>query len=446
MKTNIIIAVLFVTISLGASAQNYISVSDGNWTTAPRWNNTSGWGTATPPIDGSHGSGAITMNNNMTVASSYTIGSSTLNIVAGKSLTVNGNMTLNGGSTVNVYGTLTINGDLTLNSSFNVFPGGVVIVNGNAIVVNSNYLVVGSNAAPPPYADFVVRSDLKQQSSGDVTFNRNSRVVVFGNVIGDNGGGTKITLNDGAEMYVDGKIQYTGGGDQINNYNTLSPYGLYVNSTTTNTGGGSTTTSNKANRTTMQATNPAFTSWVNSMQNLMPVSLLFFEAVSVSDEGILLKWATASEENFDHFVIESSTDGVGFNEIAQIQGNGTTKLRHDYNYTVDHPIVGRTYFMLKSVDYDGHTETFKVVGATYESGKSVKVFPNPVVDSKLNLVFNFTPTDDVTVSITNMSGMEVSRLSVNGMENLLLLSIDAGTYLLKISSAEVSTVTRIVIR
>lgn len=440
MKTNIIIAVLFI-ISCSAVAQNYTTTGDGNWTAPGKWSNNSGWGSSTPPVDGSHGSGTITMQNNMTLGGSYNTGSAVLNIMSGKTLTINNTMTVGGGSTVNVYGNLVINGDLTLNGFLNIFPGGSVSVNGTMTVVSANYLTVGTSTNPPPYADLIIKSDLKQVSSGDVTLNRNARVAVFGSVIGDNGGGTSLTLNNGAQMYVHGNVSYIGGSDAITNNNTLSPYGLYVNGTTSNTGGGASTTSNKTNRATMQTTNPAFTSWVNNAQTTMPVTLITFEVANVSDDAITLKWQTGTEENFDHFILESSNNGVDFFELVHVAGG-----RFNYTYDVEHPVVGKTYFRLISVDLDGSTETFKVISAVYESSKTVKIFPNPVVDSKVNLDFNFSPAEDVTVSITNLSGMEVMRQSVKDVSNLLMLSLDPGTYIMKIQSWEVSSITRIVIR
>lgn len=446
MKTYIIIAVLLFTALTVASAQNYSSLNDGNWTTASLWNNTSGWGTSTPPIDGSHGSGTIAMNNNMTISGAYNIGSATLNINASKSLTVNGAMTLGGGSAVNVSGSLSVYGDLTLNSTLNILPGGIVKVYGNLIVNSSNYLIVGTNANPPPYADLVVKNDLKQNNSGDVTLNKSARVAVFGNVKDDGNGGTFLKLKQGAEMYVNGNIAYTGGGNDIDNNNAANPYGLYVNGSTSNNGGGSATTTNKANKATMQTTNPTFSSWVDSQQTLMPVTMLFFEVGTVTKEAITLKWATATEENFDYFIIESSTDGAEFTELGRVAGHGNTKMRYDYKFEVTDPVVGKSYFRLKSVDFDGNTETFKVVSATFESTKTVTVFPNPVVDSNVNIDFNFDPSEEVSVAITNLTGTEVLRQSVNGMSNLLTLSIEAGTYLIKVSSTEVSFVSRIVVK
>ncbi|MEI9917260.1 MAG: T9SS type A sorting domain-containing protein [Bacteroidota bacterium] len=432
MKTNLILTVLFITTSVVAVAQNYTSTNDGAWTTASNWNNTSGWGASTPPTDGSQGSGTITMNNNMTISGAYTLGSPTLNINANKTLTVNGAMTLGGGSDVNVSGNLTIYGDLTLNGTISILPGGAVTVYGNVIVNNANYLIVGTNATPPPYADLIIKNDLQQKNSGDVTLNKNARVAVFGNVTDSGGGGTNLTLNQGAEMYVNGNINYTGGGDQVANNNSVNPYGLYVNGSTSNSGGGSSTTSNKANKATMTTTNVPFTSWVNSVQSVMPVT---FTSFGMKDNELM--WTTASEENLDYFLLERSSDGREFFEVIKT---------NDHNYTIQNQITGRSYYKLSSVDLDGIKNTYKIISAVYESSKEVKMFPNPVVDSKLNIDFNFDPTEDVTVVITDLSGMEVSRQAINAMQNVLTLSIEPGTYLIKIQSSEIALVSRVVVR
>lgn len=440
------VVVIAIALSINAAAQNYTSLANGSWTTPGNWNNTSGWGTSTPLTNGGHGSGTITMNHNMSFTGSYNTGSATLNVNASKTLTINGDMTLGGGSTVNVSGILIIYGNLTLSGVINILPGGSVQVHGSVVVNSSNYLRVGTNVAGPPYADLMISNNLQQQGSGDVTVNRNGRVAVFGSITDSGGGGTFLTLNQGAQMYVDDNITYTGGGNSINNNNPANPYGLYVNGTISNTGGGSSTTANQANTATMNSTNPTFSTWVASAQTLMPVTLLFFKVGVVDKEGVNLNWATSTEINFDYFVVESSVNGTDYTEIACVAGGGNSKERRDYNYLITNPSIGKSYYRLKSVDFDGFTESFNIVSAAFEAAKSVKLFPNPIVDSQLNVDFNFSPSEEVTISITNLSGMEVSRLSLNSMMNLLTLSIEPGTYLLKISSSEFSSVSRIVVR
>ncbi|MEJ0031781.1 MAG: hypothetical protein WDO15_16015 [Bacteroidota bacterium] len=55
-----------------------------------------------------------------------------------------------------------------------------------------------------------------------------------------------------------------------------------------------------------------------------------------------------------------------------------TKTR-GYSYLVANPPVGRSFYRLKTVDLDGSTEIFKIVGATFQSDKSIKIFPNPML-------------------------------------------------------------------
>jgi hypothetical protein len=436
-KMKAIITFLLISISVSSIAQNYTSIGNGAWTSSGNWNNTSGNGSSTPLLDGTQGAGTIIVNNNLTIGASYQTGSPTVNITANKTLSVNANMTIDNGGDVNVSGNLIVNGNLTLTGTLNILPGATVTVYGDVIVNNAHHLNVGTGVAGPPYADLIIKNDLKQMNGGDALLDKNARVMVLGNVSDNSAGGTRLTLNQGAQMYVNGSINYSGGGAKIANNNSADPYGLYVNGTINNTGGGSQTTTNTGDKSTMVLSDPIFAGWVGTQQAVMPVTLVSFEVSSISEQGIELSWVTASEENFDYFVIEGSTDGREFFELTHTK---------EYSYLVENPTVGKSYYRLKAVDLDGSTETFKMVSASFASSKEVKVFPNPVVDSKVNVDFNFGPSEAVTVSITNLNGMEVSRQVLNSMSNEVMLSIEPGTYVMKIQSAEISSVSRIVIK
>lgn len=447
-RLSVVGVVVMMLTAVGATAQNYTSLNDGAWTTAANWNNTSGWGTATPLTNGTHGSGTISMNHNMTLTGNYNTGSPVLNIAANKTLTITGDFTLTGGGTVNVSGILQINGNATLMSNLNILPGGTVIVNGTMQVNDAPYLTVGTNAAAPPgpFANLVIKTNYYSYNSGDMTINKNGRVAVFGNVTNNTGGDSQIVINNGGQTYVNGNMNFIGGGDDIVNNNPSSPYGLYVNGTTTNSGGGSTTTANKGNKTTMQTTNPPFYAWVASLPGSpLPVSLIFFNG-EVSGNDVVLNWATAIEINFDYFSVEQSTDGVSFIEIAQVPGHGSTKERHDYSFVVINPMIGKSYFRLTSVDFDGYQELFHVVAINSNSDKSMVIYPNPVTDGAINVNVNFKPVAGMLVMITDLNGAEVYRTEVSEITNRIELPVNPGTYILKASVDGVTKVTRIAIR
>lgn len=446
MKTSL--SVLFcLIISYHSYSQNYTSLANGSWTTASNWNNSSGFGGTTPSLTGAHTSGTATVNHNLSVTGNYVLGSATLQINAGKTVTISGDFTVNGGATVNVSGILQIDGNVTLNSNLNILPGGQVIVKGNLTVVSSNYLTIGTNVAPPAYADLIVYQNLISVTSGDITVNRNGRVAVFGNVTAT-GGGTLLTVNNGGQVYVNGNINFSGGGSNIVNSNTTSPYGLYVNGTTTNSGGGSNTTSNQANKATLQSTNPTFFSWVQtSNPTTLPIQLLYFTSQK-ENTNIVLQWATASELNFDRFEIEHSVNGLNFTTLGTKSGFGqNTHERHEYNYSLSLYVQGTNYYRLKSVDLDGKFEYSDVIAIEVDTQVEVSTFPNPAHDFII-VKTNFESNASDRISVTDSHGSEVLRVSVSSLETKIELSesMPRGIYYVQYKGAALTKTMRVILQ
>lgn len=446
MKTSL--SVLFcLIVSYYSYSQNYTSLANGSWTTASNWNNSSGFGGTTPSITGTHSSGTAIVNHDMSVTGNYVLGSATLQINAGKTVTISGNFTLNGGATVNVSGILQIDGNVTLNSNLNILPAGQVIVKGNVNVVSSTYLNVGTSVAPPAYADLIVYQNLVSVTSGDITVNRNGRVAVFGNVTAT-GGGTLLTVNNGGQVYVNGNINFSGGGSNIVNNNTTSPYGLYVNGTTTNSGGGSNTTSNQAGKSTLQSTNPSFFSWVQtSSPATLPIQLLYFTAKK-ENTNIILQWATASELNFDRFEIEHSLNGLNFTTLSKTQGAGhTTSEIHEYDYIHPSFAQGINYYRLKSVDLDGQFEYSDIIAIEADAQLAVSTFPNPAHDY-LIVKTNFEVYSSDRICMTDSYGAEVVQVSVSSLETKIELSesLPRGIYYVQFKGTAMTKTMRVIIR
>jgi Secretion system C-terminal sorting domain len=429
-------------------SQNYNSLANGSWTTLANWNNSSGFGSATPDLAGGHTSGTAVVNHNLAITGNYVLGSATLQINAGKTVTVSGDFTVNGGATVNVSGILQIDGNVTLNSNLNILPGGQVIVKGSITVVSSTYLNIGTAAVPPPYADLVVYQNLISSSSGDVTVNQNGRVAIFGNVIDTGGGGTLFTVNNGGQVYVNGNINFTGGGSSITNNNSSSPFGLYVKGTTTNSGGGSSTTSNQANLPTLQSTNVPFYNWVKAIPSSpLPIELLYFSGKQEGNK-IHLQWATASELNFHRFIIEHSTNGLDFTALFEQPGAGhNTNETHRYDYTHQSYVRGKNYYRLKSVDLDGLFEYSDVIIVEADEQITVSIFPNPVYDY-LIIRTNVESNQSDCISITDSYGYEVFRTPVSSLETKIELSgsVIPGIYFVQYKGTFLTRTMRIIVK
>ena len=177
----------------------------------------------------------------------------------------------------------------------------------------------------------------------------------------------------------------------------------------------------------------------------LPIELENFNA-SIADGLIALTWATASELNFDYFSVQRSANGIDFKEITQVPGNGTTTERKEYAYEDRFPLLGKSYYRLTSVDFDGYTETFDAVAVNYQGEKSARVFPNPAVDGKLQVELTFTPTEPLSLVVTDLNGVEKSRYQVKEQEASYQLELNEGTYLVKISGGDFSKVMRVVVR
>jgi hypothetical protein len=179
----------------------------------------------------------------------------------------------------------------------------------------------------------------------------------------------------------------------------------------------------------------------------LPIELLSFKA-SKGITNVKLSWATASELNFHYFEVERSTDGVNFSAIGRITGNGTTNVRQDYSFEDEKPLIGKNYYQLKAVDFDGYTERFQVVMVDYDGKKSFSVYPNPSDGLTLHTETNFVPIKNSFVAIYTSTGAEVGRYIIESdvAELTMPVPLQSGWYYAKFISSEYTSVARILVK
>lgn len=140
------------------------------------------------------------------------------------------------------------------------------------------------------------------------------------------------------------------------------------------------TTKNK-----LTLTNQSGTQYIlgNTTSTALPVELMNFTARYDKHESLThLKWATASETQNKHFVVQRSLNGRSFDSIDVVKGHGTTTEGQRYAFKDQQlPTTnGTIYYRLKQVDFDGGYEltSVKAVNINEQSVvKDVKVYPNP---------------------------------------------------------------------
>ena len=166
----------------------------------------------------------------------------------------------------------------------------------------------------------------------------------------------------------------------------------------------------------------------------LDVSLASFTAHLNKENKVDLNWTTVSEENNDYFIVQHSIDGRTFSDLGKVEGNGTTSEVNQYSLVDPNPQKGVNYYRLKQVDFDASVTYSEIRQVAYRPDSDLlQVFPNPVSNELLQVVYNNTTTT-VKIEVVNAIGMVLIQqtydlTSDSGLQTALDLSeLQAGIY------------------
>jgi hypothetical protein len=160
----------------------------------------------------------------------------------------------------------------------------------------------------------------------------------------------------------------------------------------------------------------------------LPVSLASFNAV-VNNCVTNLYWKSATELNFRNYEVQYSKDGVNFETIAVVNGQGD-----NVSYSkVHNPAQGKAYYRLKSVDNDSRSSYSQVIALNINCSKgSVLVYPNPARDV-LNVSITGADAKGTMSTLFNVAGQSVlSKNLSNGSHQLDISNLSRGVYQLRL--------------
>jgi zinc-dependent metalloproteinase lipoprotein len=173
-----------------------------------------------------------------------------------------------------------------------------------------------------------------------------------------------------------------------------------------------------------------------SANTTLPVSLNSFTATAEKN-AIALKWTTEQEINNKGFGIERSKDGINYENIGWVDGNGNTRATQQYTFTDNFVQAGILYhYRLRQTDFD-NKEKFSVIRSVkLESSQlSLVLAPNPVTSGHVSLFISGIDKN-VTVKMYNIQGQLVKTWNnINAFDrqaNLNVKGLNAGTYLISI--------------
>jgi hypothetical protein len=149
-----------------------------------------------------------------------------------------------------------------------------------------------------------------------------------------------------------------------------------------------------------------------------------------------LNWATATEKNSSHFVVERSVGGgAAFRAVSQLAAAGTSSSPKTYQLrdaeagTLGVPTL---YYRLRQVDKDG-AQVFSplvAVGKPVAAGPQLEVYPNPAPESRTVLVHcpNLPVTGGTVLTYSEMGQLVSQQAITETTTRLSLPALTPGLY------------------
>ncbi len=182
----------------------------------------------------------------------------------------------------------------------------------------------------------------------------------------------------------------------------------------------------------------------------LPVELTSFRA-QLKNEAVELSWQTESEVDNDFFTLEKSKDGVEFESIATVNGNGTTDRAHNYNHFDFTPFEGVNYYRLMQTDFDEKFTYSDIIQISVlpQDVISVNVFPNPVGLDEFTLLYNAVTKGNIKYQITDVTGkmIDYQELQVEKGKNNFSININQlsrGVYFLQTNQNDITQMVKFI--
>jgi len=152
-----------------------------------------------------------------------------------------------------------------------------------------------------------------------------------------------------------------------------------------------------------------YQSRLNQVMTVVPVQLVAFTTEEAGD-GIRIAWRTASESNNSGWGVERREIDGEWQDVAFVEGSGTTMQAQAYEHLDTDVKPGTTYdYRLRQIDFDGRQQYSPVSRIAYHS-KPVATrlhqnYPNP-----------FNPSTDIMVELASGSRIRLDVYDAMGRQ------------------------------
>lgn len=190
---------------------------------------------------------------------------------------------------------------------------------------------------------------------------------------------------------------------------------------------------------------------IDATASVLPITLLNFTA-TLQPQDVKLDWATSTEINSSHFVIQRSTDAVHFTNIASVDAAGNSSLERQYTYDDNQYLNAGSdvlYYRLQLVDIDGKYKYSAVLSVKLKSAVTdLKVYPNPVHD-QLSVLFSAANANKIALRITDVNGKQIyyqtyTSGSASNLQNINVSGFATGSYFVQLVTDKESRIIKFI--
>jgi len=234
----------------------------------------------------------------------------------------------------------------------------------------------------------------------------------------------------GVSGYVE---SYTGAANPSYPYNS-NPAGV-VSINGSYNGGFNTTQYGSTFNWNIQAGTPCARIPVQAIYNCAaPVTWLYANASS-SDQGNIIKWATTSETNNSYFIIESSSDGISYNEIGRVNGQINSSSVASYQFIDNSASNTNTYYRIKQVDLNGNFSYSNLISVSGNTEMlPLIIYPNPAAAGSMITIRLPYVSPDWMIKMYTVKG----QIVYSGLSNGNTTEINSGYYAQGVYAVEVT--------
>lgn len=164
--------------------------------------------------------------------------------------------------------------------------------------------------------------------------------------------------------------------------------------------------------------------------SVIPIEWLGISAYptpNTKQKTVTIDWATASEFNNSHYIIERSNDKLSFEAIGRVQAaNKASK----YSFIDTNPIGTLLYYRIRQVDFDGTEELSKTNAVSLQKSSKLNVYPT-LTNSFLTVEIE----DPKDFTIFNLLGQQV--LNGKAAQRIDVSALPQGAYFLRVGTEQV---------